>query len=1261
MNLRNIRFGSTTTMVVMVAVFGLMGAFLLAPTPADAAETGYFYPSYNRDLESIVGHPTWAYSDNGSGADYDSNDTNLYGNFNISIPDGVTVTGVKVVIEGKNRYSNDENDLDIYIHENNASGSWWNTSHKSIDFKTTSWDVDSMGGSNDMWGRVNWTQSELSNGNFVVIVDEQFKGDGSDPEVYIDYVKVKIYHTDPVCGDGYVNQESEDCDDGNNENGDGCHENCTIEPPYLAIYDDPTASCEEISAIVKEYGTGMQTTSTYEVLFSAESFWFSEGVPTNGTVVDSGVINQLNTHETQTLTYNPNNTNGYYMFKVYQVTDTPAFYSPSVQLQGCEPATFIAHKIVCDDETDLPNWADENGPNITKWFESGDAQTWVDQNPNCHFEAGWEFQQEFSNDLGNWTSFGPTDANGMTSLQLFDLKGTNEIRFREVEKTNYIGFKGDNYDDVSAEMLCHTDHKFYDNYDYVRGATLGETYHCVAFNAIDWGTIWGYKFEDKNMDGQFQTLDGKKNNWKIRLYENNNGVKGALVQEVKTGDGAWEDGYYEFTQVMPGKSYIIEEQTKNTWVQTYPKDGNYVVDMEPGMTAEKKDFGNYKKGVVTGYKWNDLNGDGEWDENEPALEGWTIKLWTGNDTTPDTVVDTAVTNSDGKYTFNKLMPGNYYYVSEELQDNWIQTSLPVVWGPFMVTMSGENFPHTQNIKSANFGNRQLFNIHGYKWYDVDGDGLRGEEELLDGWTITLYKDRGLEPYMTTITSSDPDHFGWYWFEDLPAGLYRVCEEPQEGWTQTFPYECHMISLPFGDDQKTTCRYGGEPNAVDAEMECNFGNWMQADLIITKEVDNENAVAGDTLTYTITVENSGDQGVEMLEVVDTLPAEVTLIEGSVLDGGDYTTVPGEITWQIATLDGMSTWSTNFQVTVNELPDGDTTIENLAELFQVEKNNVDQSADNSFFNKLFGINTANAIVNTSVTTRTKIGEDTATTIVTVFGGPFLTIEKDVDATEADAGDTLNYTIVVTNIGDQPAIDVVVDDVLPEGLTYQDGTTEKEWLFDVIASGASETINYVAIIDPEAVSDDYQNIASVTASGLETVQDDAVTSVNEEVSIPVVLGEEALPGLSVDKSVNVTVANPGQTITYTIVVTNTGDALAEDVVLIDHIAPGLQFTDTVAPTHTWMLGDIMAGDSVTTTYDVIVLNDNEPGFYPNTAEVWAAGLDNVYDTVEVEVQTVKVLGAETLPTTGSNTMTFVYLLGAGLVLAFSGLVMKLTVAKK
>ncbi len=48
-------------------------------------------------------------------------------------------------------------------------------------------------------------------------------------------VSANILQTGPYCGDGIVNQSSEECDDGNTVNGDGCDSNCKVEITSLPI------------------------------------------------------------------------------------------------------------------------------------------------------------------------------------------------------------------------------------------------------------------------------------------------------------------------------------------------------------------------------------------------------------------------------------------------------------------------------------------------------------------------------------------------------------------------------------------------------------------------------------------------------------------------------------------------------------------------------------------------------------------------------------------------------------------------------------------------------------------------------------------------------------------------------------------------------------------------------------------------------------------------------------------------------------------
>ncbi len=60
------------------------------------------------------------------------------------------------------------------------------------------------------------------------------------------------------------------------------------------------------------------------------------------------------------------------------------------------------------------------------------------------------------------------------------------------------------------------------------------------------------------------------------------------------------------------------------------------------------------------FVWNDLNRDGIQDEGEPGIEGVTVHLWSADEECePIEIIDTMMTDADGYYLFDGLMPGNY--------------------------------------------------------------------------------------------------------------------------------------------------------------------------------------------------------------------------------------------------------------------------------------------------------------------------------------------------------------------------------------------------------------------------------------------------------------------------------------------------------------------------------------------------------------------------------------------------------------------------
>ena len=94
-------------------------------------------------------------------------------------------------------------------------------------------------------------------------------------------------------------------------------------------------------------------------------------------------------------------------------------------------------------------------------------------------------------------------------------------------------------------------------------------------------------------------------------------------------------------------------------------------------------------------------------------------------------------------------------------------------------------------------------IHGQKWHDLNGDGVRNPGEPgLSGWVIELLDSEGT--LVGTQTTTDVDlnadgtidpqtERGLYSFTGLVPGIYTVGEVLKTGWEQTFPQ--HVATLP----------------------------------------------------------------------------------------------------------------------------------------------------------------------------------------------------------------------------------------------------------------------------------------------------------------------------------------------------------------------------------------------------------------------------------------------------------------------------------
>ncbi len=162
----------------------------------------------------------------------------------------------------------------------------------------------------------------------------------------------------------------------------------------------------------------------------------------------------------------------------------------SLMCEEPEPtATLSATKIICNNESDLPNWG-AGGADIT----ATTAADFLETHPGCRLETDWQFQwvtdaDDNTNPGDNivspapspWYLFGQGVGDGSLTTEI---PAGGKVWVREVLKEGFIPFTGANTsENISAEIYCSTDVLNYDNWDWIDPVAEGEDYFCVAFNA----------------------------------------------------------------------------------------------------------------------------------------------------------------------------------------------------------------------------------------------------------------------------------------------------------------------------------------------------------------------------------------------------------------------------------------------------------------------------------------------------------------------------------------------------------------------------------------------------------------------------------------------------------------------------------------------------------------------------------------------------------------------------------------------------------
>ena len=396
----------------------------------------------------------------------------------------------------------------------------------------------------------------------------------------------------------------------------------------------------------------------------------------------------------------------------------------------------------------------------------------------------------------------------------------------------------------------------------------------------------------------------------------------------------------------------------------------------------------------------------------------------------------------------------------------------------------------------------------------------------------------------------------------------------------------------------------------------------ADLSITKS-GPDNAVAGQGIEYTVTVNNAGPSDAQHVTIDDSLPAGLSGATYSV-SGGNNSSGTYSSPLDIGTIAACGSVTVTIDANIAaSVPDG-TVLQNLA---SVSSPTSDTDMNNN--GPVEKDTTVHAIANVSIA---KTGDDSVT-----------------------AGTPIHYNLHVSNPGPSDAQNVVVTDNLPTGesnATYSiDGISQGSWSgstsFSTLAAGHSHDIAITADTSPSlADGSTLKNTATVASS---TTNSSGVTSSEKDTTV------NTSADLSITKSgPDSTIAGDPSGFDYTFTVTNHGpsdnhggftvtDTLPSDLTYVSASSPDCGASGQVVTCATTS-GLPLNGVATYTIH--VTLASSAEGTLSNEADVASNGTTNpggndsstktTTITKDVHLHVVKTFQSDTV-TAGGSTQTF------------------------
>ena len=493
------------------------------------------------------------------------------------------------------------------------------------------------------------------------------------------------------------------------------------------------------------------------------------------------------------------------------------------------------------------------------------------------------------------------------------------------------------------------------------------------------------------------------------------------------------------------------------------------VSLADGQARRDVDFGYKAPGAIGDQVWLDTqaNGDGTFDAaTDRPLAGVAITVtYLGLDGVlggGDDMVFTTTTAADGKYSVTGLPLGAYTVAA-----------VPPVALTETFDADGKASANTSAVTltpvapvnlAQDFSYAGTGSIGDLVWHDRNADGVvdPGEEGIASVTVIPTWAgpdglfgtaDDIILPSVTTA----PD--GSYLIPNLPAGSYKVDIDPATvpaGYVPTY-------DIDAGNLESSTVSLEAGQHRTDVD----FGLREVADLMIVKSHPAGGIDAGGNVTFRITVTNLGPGVARSVQVIDTLPAGLTITD--VAATGWTCTPAGQAITCTLGEDLVSGGIAFIDVTTKTSLQAAPSVVNLA---TVTSSTPDVNLDNN-----------------------------STTDPVVVNAADLVLKKSLVGTLV-SGKNAEYVLTVSNLGPStvPAGKVVVTDALPALLTAVSATST-DFTCQITGqnvvctnkaaypAGSVSTITVIAKVGKASVGTSITNSASVTGGFVDPTPDNEV----------------------------------------------------------------------------------------------------------------------------------------------------------------------------